>query len=368
MHKIFKIDFGDNRVYGLDIIRCVAILQVVYSHGTSFFSYKTEVKLDYLVFDGMSMFFVLSGYLIGTILIKEIETKGHSNKILYNFWKRRWYRTLPNYFLILSIVTFITYFSTDYFNLKRSIKFYIFSQSLFYPHPKWFPEAWSLSVEEWFYLIIPFILFLMIRCFKISAKKSILIIAILVILSITTFRYIKFLSTYVSNHAEWDALFRTQVITRIDSIMYGLLGAYTAYYHKNIWYRVRKIMLIIGVLLLLMNKYFIRCDFGSVYNCVFLFSVNAIGTLFIMPFLCEIKNGKGIIYKIVTYVSLISYSMYLINLSIVKYWIIGNIEIDFLNSYLMIITKYLLYWSFTIVLSILLYKYFELPTTKLRDK
>jgi len=131
MLRILKINIGNNRVYGLDILRCIAILLVVYSHGTSFFSPKIAGYLDYIVFDGISMFFVLSGYLIGTILIKELENKGFSKKILFNFWKRRWYRTLPNYFLVLTILTIITYFSTDFFSLKRIIKFYLFWSRFF---------------------------------------------------------------------------------------------------------------------------------------------------------------------------------------------------------------------------------------------
>ncbi|HAT66583.1 MAG TPA: hypothetical protein DCS66_18645, partial [Flavobacteriaceae bacterium] len=88
-------------------------------------------------------------------------------------------------------------------------------------------------------------------------------------------------------------------------------------------------------------------------------------------FLSNLKTGKGFIYKSLTYISLISYSMYLINYVIVKYWIIGIIDWSYLesiNGYVFIIVRYFMYWFFTIVLSILIYKYFEVPMTKLIDK
>ncbi|WP_343586242.1 acyltransferase [Flavobacterium sp.] len=368
MISLLKIDVGCNRIFGLDILRCLAILFVVFGHGNLFFSGLTARYLDYFVLDGVSIFFVLSGYLIGSILIKELENKPFSNEVLINFWKRRWYRTLPNYFLILSLLIILSHFFSKDFQISHSLKYYIFSQNLYYPHPNWFPEAWSLSIEEWFYLIVPIILLLIIRLFSLSTKKAILITAILIILFATFFRYVKSLQIILENSRDWDINFRKQVFTRIDSIMYGVLGAYIAYYQNNIWHKYKKTLFSLGLILLISNKFFIKADLNSLYACVFSFSLNSIGTLFLLPFLSEIKSGKGKIYKAVTYFSLISYSMYLINLTLVKNWIVLHLEIDFINSYVTLVIKYLLYWFFTIVLSILLYKYFEVPTTKLRDK
>ena len=36
-----------------------------------------------------------------------------------------------------------------------NFRYFIFSQNLYQPHPLFFPEAWSLSIEEWFYLTFP---------------------------------------------------------------------------------------------------------------------------------------------------------------------------------------------------------------------
>ncbi|KAF2516608.1 acyltransferase family protein [Flavobacterium foetidum] len=368
MISFLKIDIANNRIFGLDILRCLAILFVVFGHGNLFFSSTTAKYLDYFVLDGVSIFFVLSGYLIGGILIKELENKPFSKEVLFSFWKRRWYRTLPNYFLVLTFLVFLSYSFSNNFQIANSIKYYIFSQNLYYPHPNWFPEAWSLSIEEWFYLIVPIILLIIIKSFNTSAKKAILITAVLVILAATLFRYIKSLEIVLENSKDWDINFRKQVFTRIDSIMYGVTGSYIAYYYNNLWYKYKKIMFALGLILLLYNKFFIKSDLNSLHACVFTFSLNSIGTLLLLPFLSEIKTGKGKIYKVVTYISLISYSMYLLNLTLVKNWIVSNIEIDLINSYITLLIKYILYWFFTIVLSILLYKYFEIPTTKLRDR
>ncbi|MCC9066273.1 acyltransferase family protein [Flavobacterium piscisymbiosum] len=367
MFGILKIDIGNNRVYGLDIIRCLAIFFVVFGHGNLFISDSTARYLEYFVFDGVSIFFVLSGYLIGSILIKEIETKPFTTDVLINFWKRRWYRTLPNYFLVLSVLIILSYFFTSNFNLSDSLAYYIFCQNLYYPHPNWFPEAWSLSIEEWFYIIIPVVLFCLIRFLDLKTKRSVLLTAILVIFSVTIFRYFRSMEMVLLTGGQRDLYFRKQVFTRIDSIMFGVLGAYIAYFYKSFWIHYRKILFAIGVVLLISNRFFIKGELNSFYTTNFAFTLNSIGTLLILPLLSQIKSGKGFVYKVVTYISLISYSMYLINLTLVKNWIISNMGIDFINSYFTLIINYFLYWIFTIVISIFLYKYFEVPTTKLRD-
>lgn len=63
--------------------------------------------------------------------------------------------------------------------------------------------------------------------------------------------------------------------------------------------------------------------------------------------------------------------MYLINLTIVQQWILGNIDwtpLQNFNEYVFLFVRYFLYWILTVVISILIYKYFETPIMNLRDK
>lgn len=366
MKNILKIEINENRIYGLDILRCLAILLVVIGHGDVFFSKSTRAFIYFLVFDGVSIFFVLSGFLIGGILIKEFEKKDFSFQTVVLFWKKRWFRTLPNYFLILTILII---FKLLYFNdFNFDYRYFIFSQNLFSPHPEWFPEAWSLSVEEWFYLLIPIVIICLKVVFDFNLKKATLYTSLIVITIITFFRFYKYLNIDISNVDEWDLNYRKLVFTRLDSLMYGVLGAYLAYYHKIIWVKFKKLLFFIGISLLLLDKFIIKASFDSLYLCVFSFTVNSVGTLSLMPYMSNLKKGQGVLYKIITCIALISYSMYLINFSLVREIIISNINFLGMNTYLNIFIKYFLYWFFTVLISILIYKYFELPILKFRDK
>ena len=369
---IFKIDIDENRIFGLDILRALAILFVVIGHGAYLLPEKLRPINDSFIFDGVSIFFVLSGFLIGGILIKLIEKNGFNLKILKDFWIRRWFRTLPNYFLTLMILCSLHLIFDHGFSFSSIGNYFIFSQNLFYEHPSWFfPEAWSLSVEEWFYLLFPIII-LLIFSINNSYQKSIFYAAIAVIFFITAFRYYRFSTIPINSVNEWDLIFRKQVITRLDSLMFGVIGAYIYYYYTSIWQKYKVQFLIIGIILLVALK-FILPDFVQIndaYSCVFSFTILSIATVLLLPYLSNLKSGKGFLYKAVTYISLISYSMYLLNLSIVQKWILNKIPwSEFTdNDYIIILSKYSSYWLLVIGLSILTYKYFEIPMTALREK
>jgi peptidoglycan/LPS O-acetylase OafA/YrhL len=141
MNKIFTIEIYSNRVFGLDILRAAAILFVVIGHGSLLLSEELRVLCNYFFFDRVSIFFVLSGFLIGGILIKLIEKNGFSLTILKSFWIRRWFRTLPNYFLILIVLCIIQFLFIDdlhleiYINILFFLKIYFRNTRIFVQKP-----------------------------------------------------------------------------------------------------------------------------------------------------------------------------------------------------------------------------------------
>src|SRR5689334_3382371 len=96
--NVLKLEIDEKRVYGLDILRAAAILFVVILHGKNVLPHAGRDFLQLFVFDGVTIFFVLSGFLIGGVLIKILEKQTATFKTLLNFWQRRWFRTLPNYY------------------------------------------------------------------------------------------------------------------------------------------------------------------------------------------------------------------------------------------------------------------------------
>lgn len=374
LKNLLKIELNPNRIFGLDILRAIAILLVVGVHGVHLLPPKIAKETLPYMMDGVSLFFVLSGYLIGGILIKLLnENKNQINfKLLKGFWIRRWFRTVPNYFLILFILVLLNTLFTENFKFSNYTSFLLFAQNLFTPHPSFFPEAWSLSVEEWFYLLTPIGIFIAIKKLNFSIKKSVLTVAMFMIVSITVVRIFKYYSTSIEDLQTWDLMFRKQVLTRLDSLMYGIIGAYIAYYYKHIWHQIRKPAFVLGLVLFSTFMIpFTKFELFGFMHSVLSFSLESLATLLVLPYLSHLKKGKGIFYKPITYISLISYSMYLVNLSIVQSWILGPINWPELMGGItttFLITRFLLFWFSTVIISILLYKYFEIPMMNVRDR
>ena len=111
MRNFLRLEVNPNRVYGLDILRALAILFVLIGHSRYFFRpIISEKYLSLVVFDGVSIFFVLSGFLIGKILITTLMKNDGLNFSLIQFWINRWTRTIPTYFLILTLLIIVSYF------------------------------------------------------------------------------------------------------------------------------------------------------------------------------------------------------------------------------------------------------------------
>gem|GEM_PF-6451584 len=118
---------------------------------------------------------------------------------------------------------------------------------------------------------------------------------------------------------QWDTLFRKQVSTRLDSIIYGVAGAYIAKYHNAFWLRHKYTSLFIGIPLLIfcrLQEIYGLHDIG-LYDCVFSFTLFSVSILMMLPYFSDLKDGKGGLYRAITKISIISYSMYLLHLTIV---------------------------------------------------
>ena len=125
------------RVFGLDIFRAFAILCVMVAHTNSYYLLRNTARVttQLFAFIGVETFFVLSGFLIGGILLKLFsgDVKNLSLAVK-NFWVRRWFRTLPNYFLMLLVYIILEAIMGGVLK-PYYLLFTVFLQNTFRPHP-----------------------------------------------------------------------------------------------------------------------------------------------------------------------------------------------------------------------------------------
>ena len=155
---------GKKRRYitGLDGIRAIAVIMVL--------SYHLKLALFKSGFLGVTVFFVLSGYLITGILISEVEEEGTID--LKNFWLRRIRRLVPAVMSMAVVIIFVSavvnriIFTKGCKDFLASVLGFnnwwqIFNKVSYFEAagvPSPFTHCWSLAIETQFYLIYPLIL------------------------------------------------------------------------------------------------------------------------------------------------------------------------------------------------------------------
>lgn len=363
------------RVFGLDVLRALAITFVLVSHCT-FLIYPEEtyvwlnlIRLMGAV--GVDLFFILSGYLIGGILLKLIESNKFTYLELIKFWKRRWFRTLPNYFLVLVLNILITLLIRN--SLPDAIgNYFVFLQNFISPHPDYFTEAWSLSIEEYAYLGLPLLFYLVMALFKTTERKKLFIrTTIIVVLLLYLFKINYYMSVEVESYAYWSATFRKVVIYRLDSIYLGFIVVYLIKEY-NTWIKRYTVLLALIGLILFLSIHISILVFNLMpnthlgfYSFLYL-QLLGLSLALVFPFCIQI-NYNGLIKGVVEFTSTRSYAIYLVNYSL----ILLHLQMVFEVSSMSVVNKIILVVVFlviSILISNAIYVYFENPILKYRDR
>jgi peptidoglycan/LPS O-acetylase OafA/YrhL len=144
------------RLPGLDALRAAAISWVMLYHLAVVDLLKPDAWIVRFGWMGVDLFFVLSGFLIAGQLLRPFAAGERPS--LRRFFMRRLLRTVPAYLVVLAVYVFAPVMRETP-HLQPVWVFLTFTQNLFLGNqPNAFSHAWSLSVEEQFYLALPVIL------------------------------------------------------------------------------------------------------------------------------------------------------------------------------------------------------------------
>lgn len=150
------------RMAGLDHLRAFAIVSVIVYHYRHFANQRLITAVGEFGWSGVDLFFVLSGFLIASQLFAKYAKGGQVR--WSEFYGKRLFRTLPAYVVVLA-----AYFTVPQFIERGELppfwKFATFTQNLSMelPGKLAFSHAWSLCVEEHFYLLLPLFCMVLLR-------------------------------------------------------------------------------------------------------------------------------------------------------------------------------------------------------------
>jgi peptidoglycan/LPS O-acetylase OafA/YrhL len=208
MNDVAASSNGDGRIPQLDGLRAIAVLLVFVYHVWGIRLPGGHVGVD--------IFFVLSGYLITTILLNELDATGTIS--FRSFYWRRLLRLTPAFFLLLAFYAAIypAVFGWDHLIAAPSSLYVMNWIRAFHLGPEGFlGHTWSLAIEEQFYLMWPLVLLFIARLGKTWLRASLC----LAIIGIMAWRLDLFL-----HGATVDRLYNG-FDTRSDSLFVGCLLA-----------------------------------------------------------------------------------------------------------------------------------------------
>ena len=354
----------------IDSLRALAVLAVIIYH----------VDVNYLPggFLGVDLFFVLSGYLISSLIIKEYKKTGSVN--LYNFYIRRARRLLPAVYFMITVGLVVMVLFNEVLLRKShldAIFGYIYSSNWWYIFHKLdyfdsfgaqspFKHLWSLAIEEQFYMIFP-LLFLLVNRKKKSKdgtyklnKNFLYVVLGLIIVSLIA----HILLFDINNISR--IYFGTD--TRAFSLLVGVVGA-ILYPMERLHAKVtlQQNMIYSAVSLLSISTLITVMIYTSEYN-TWLYRGGFL-LVAVLGLIVIISSGKQhtlmsrlLSFKLVVFIGKISYSLYLWHFPVLVLTTPVS-EIGNPNIYFVILRVIL-----TFVVAIVSYVFVETPIRKLGFK
>lgn len=351
------------RRYGLDVLRAAAIMSVFMAHFTPLvfaeWSSNKAVFRWFLLFGelGVNIFFALSGYLIGAILLRQVDTINQF-AVVKQFWARRWLRTLPAAYISAAVLWIVAAPS----NIRDYLASILFVGTIDPLHvSSEIPFWWSLGAEELFYFIIPLVLFALAQRLT---RPWIMGVALtgMVVWSLAS-------RTWLLWHIpanSWEAI-KYVTYTRLDSMVWGILVAWMridrpAWFQRlaHIGYAPGLATVAVGVMLFVDNQRWPILSVMVSHVCM------TVGTALLIP-ACEslVTLGWRVLDRVIAWIAVISYSLYLYHVMVMLRM---SREIGAATSWSMLASNALLYVSASLALAALSYYFVEKPVLAWRDR
>ncbi|EHG2952854.1 acyltransferase [Salmonella enterica subsp. diarizonae serovar 53:r:z35] len=334
----------------IDGLRAIAVLAVIVFH--------LNPNLLPGGFVGVDIFFVISGYLITSIIYNDIKSNSFSYKGFYN---RRIKRILPIFFVVLFatiIASALVMMPEDFkFMMRSAFSTIIFSSNIFFStnvnyfaqDVKEYPllHTWSLSTEEQYYFIFPIIIFLLAKLSGFNVKRILVGLSVIALVSFSLAIYSRF-------NAELSKFNYYYLPSRAWEMMIG--SCIAVYKSRNTNSYSNRHMPLIGALVIAISLFISKDNFYPNFYAL----LPCFGAACILIH-SGVKNNfttKILSSRVASTLGLMSYSMYLWHwpiISIQKYYnIVGNVPIK--NAVYSFIA--------TIVLSYASLKFIETPIRK----
>ncbi|MFB1481172.1 acyltransferase [Corallococcus sp. RDP092CA] len=220
----------------MDLLRCLAILVVVVYHYPRPEGHEAYQTFANFGWTGVELFFVLSGFLIGSQLLEPVS-RGETPS-LRRFYLRRALRILPSFLVVLGLYLFVPAWSERPLETP-AWRFLTFTQN-FGLRINGFSHAWSLCVEEHFYLVLPLTVLALrgrLRAPSLLALAGGVMLGGMLLRGGLWLRYFSTLGPTEPGWRDFDMLLYYPTYARLDGLTCGVLLAALRVFRPAAWER-----------------------------------------------------------------------------------------------------------------------------------
>ncbi len=252
---------------GLEHLRAVAILLVFLYHYRMFEHPDWVDTIGWIGWTGVDLFFVLSGFLISNQLFQEIRK--YRTIRLRIFFTKRFFRIIPPY-----LFTLLMYFCFPVFREREALpplwKFLVFTQNfgLDVISRGTFSHAWSLCIEEQFYLVLPLFLLFLIRMNIIKYLSVVIIILMVSTLLLRIFCWNEYVLPNLETPDFWKEWYMNiyyPTYTRLDGLAVGVLISclFQSSIFRAIIHRNGNLLVFTGIMAVAFSLWFCRDSYSE---------------------------------------------------------------------------------------------------------
>lgn len=283
----------------LDGLRGIAIITVLLAHiGVN--HYLAPLHLFIESRSGVNLFFVLSGFLITTLLIKEKIRTG--NIALRNFYMRRILKIIPLAYLFLLVVILLNHYYGLGMPFSDFLASFLFLKNLPIKNEPLTAHFWTLAAEEQFYLTFPILLSLNINKYFITALSIVIIIPLIAILGYFQIFNNHFLVVRIMIYIFWKG----PIIILIGSVFSILLFKNMIGTLPSRKYNLLGLILLPAGIIISNHKFIGYLPYLSEYLSALIFAYTVLIIVTSHGFLSSILKSRVLVYT-----GIISYSIYI---------------------------------------------------------
>lgn len=229
-----------SRLHGLDTLRAIAIVAVMIFHLQQFLP-DAFAPVANIGWTGVDLFFVLSGYLIGSQLLKPYRAGGRLD--VRSFYVRRAYRILPAYLVVVLLYLAVPQWR-EHELLPAAWKLLTFTANLWmnYPAELAFSHVWSLCVEEHFYLLLPWLVLWQMRRPSVRKAAALLVGVVVFGVAVRSWELLHVVRAPGLADEDVSAMFMKRIYyptyCRLDGLVCGVALACVRVFQPGWWARV----------------------------------------------------------------------------------------------------------------------------------